>query len=221
VRTKAGLVSLVQYGALEIHAWGARADRLESPDRIVFDLDPGPAVSWPDVIAAARDLRGRLAYRELASWVKTSGGKGLHVVVPIERRSSWAEVAAFAEGMATEMATASPKRYVATAAKAKRQGRIYIDWLRNTRGATSVAAWSSRARPGAPVSAPMPWVDLDDLPGADALRVPDVLQLMRGRFRDPWQELATIRQRLPAVEAPPATVKRPSSRRPATREPRR
>ncbi|MFL5519350.1 MAG: DNA ligase D [Gemmatimonadales bacterium] len=221
VRTKAGLVSLVQYGALEIHAWGARADRLESPDRIVFDLDPGPGVSWPEVIAAARDLRGRLAYRELASWVKTSGGKGLHVVVPIERRSTWAEAAAFAESMATEMATASPKRYLATAAKAKRQGRIYIDWLRNTRGATSVAAWSSRARPGAPVSVPMPWVDLDDLPGADALRVPDVLQLMRGRFRDPWQELATIRQRLPAVEAPPTRVKRPSSRRPATREPRR
>jgi bifunctional non-homologous end joining protein LigD len=221
VRTKAGLVSLVQYGALEVHAWGARADRLDAPDRIVFDLDPGPGVTWPDVMAAARDLRGRLAYQELASWVKTSGGKGLHVVVPIERRSTWAEVATFAERMATEMATASPKRYVATAAKARRAGRIYIDWLRNTRGATSVAAWSTRARPGAPVSVPMPWVDLDDLPGADALRVPDVLQFLRGRFRDPWQELATIRQRLPTGDVAPATLRRPSSRRPAVREPRR
>jgi bifunctional non-homologous end joining protein LigD len=221
VRTKAGLIALVQHGTLEIHAWGARADRLDAPDRVVFDLDPGPGITWSDVLSAARDLRGRLAYRELASWVKTSGGKGLHVVVPIERRSTWAEVAAFAEAMATEMVAASPRRYVATASKAKRSGRIYIDWLRNTRGATSVAAWSTRARPGAPVSVPMPWVDLDDLPGADALKVPDVLQMLRGRFRDPWQELATIRQRLPVADPPPATVTRPSSRRPAARGPRR
>jgi bifunctional non-homologous end joining protein LigD len=218
LRSKAGLVSLVQYGVLEIHAWGARADRLESPDRIVFDLDPGPGVSWPDVIAAARELRGRLSTHELAAWVKTSGGKGLHVVVPVDRRHEWAEVSAFAEAMAREMERDAPKRYLATASKAKRSGRIYIDWLRNTRGATTVAAWSTRARPGAPVSVPMNWVDLDDIPSADALRVPDVLQMLRGRFRDPWQALAAEHQRLPE---PPAPVKRPSSRRPAGKAPRR
>ena len=217
VRTKAGLVSLVQYGVLEIHAWGARADRLESPDRLVFDLDPGPDVTWLDVVAAARDLRGRLASHELATWVKTSGGKGVHVVVPIERRHTWAEAAAFAEAVAKEMAAAAPKRYLATASKAKRSGRIYIDWLRNTRGATSVAAWSTRARTGAPVSVPMRWVELDDIPAADALRVPDVLQLLRGRYRDPWQELAGTRQRLPE----PPSVSRPSSRRPGVKAPRR
>ena len=218
LRTKAGLISLVQYGVLELHAWGSRADRLESPDRLVFDLDPGPGVTWLDVVAAARDLRGRLGALELAAWVKTSGGKGVHVVVPLERRHEWAEVSAFAEAVARVMAAQAPRRYLATASKAKREGRIYVDWLRNTRGATSVAAWSTRARPGAPVSVPMRWVELDDIPTADAIKVPDVLQLLRGRFRDPWEELAGTRQRLPA---PPVAVKPPSSRRPGAKGPRR
>lgn len=218
VRTRAGLISLVQYGVLEIHAWGARATRLEAPDRMVFDLDPGPGVGWLDVIAAARDLRGRLSTHELAAWVKTSGGKGVHVVVPLERRHGWAEVAAFAERLARQMAADAPKRYLATASKAQRAGRIYIDWLRNTRGATSVAAWSTRARPGAPVSVPMRWVELDDIPAADVLRIPDVMQLLRGRFRDPWQEMAAARQRLPDAPLP---VSPRSSRRPAAKAPRR
>ncbi|HEX5635230.1 MAG TPA: non-homologous end-joining DNA ligase, partial [Gemmatimonadales bacterium] len=147
----AGLVTLVQYGVLEIHAWGARADRLEAPDRVVFDLDPAPGVPWERVVAAARELRGRLSGMGLACWVKTSGGKGVHVVVPIERRHAWAQVAAFAERVARDMAEAEPTAYLATASRAKRTGRIFIDWLRNTRGATSVAAWSTRAREGAPV----------------------------------------------------------------------
>jgi bifunctional non-homologous end joining protein LigD len=231
VRELAGLVTLVQYGALEIHQWNARADRLEAPDRLVFDLDPAPDVPWARVVAAARSLRGRLSALELAAWVKTSGGKGLHVVVPIDRRHAWAETAAFAEAMAAAMAADEPRAYLAQASKAQRTGRIFVDWLRNTRGASTVAAWSTRARPGATVSLPVPWPDLDE---AGQLPLAEVVALLKGRYRDPWAELASTRQRLPATlpqpsrrdppraaAAPRRAVTPRSSRRRAASAPRR
>ena len=192
----AGLVSLIQHGVLEIHVWGARADDVDLPDRIVFDLDPGPGVSWRRVIAGAKDLKERLEALELETWLKTSGGKGVHVVVPIARRSTWDDVAAFARAVAYGMAFDSPKKYIAKASKAARKGLIFVDWVRNTRGATSVAAWSTRARPGAPISVPVDWNAIDELKGGDQFRFADILELVRKRPRDPWEDLPKSRQRL-------------------------
>jgi bifunctional non-homologous end joining protein LigD len=189
-------VSLVQHGVLEFHLWGARADNVDAPDRITFDLDPAPGVGWARVREGARALRELLDGIGLASWIKTSGGKGLHVTVPIDRRSTWAEVSAFARGVAAHLARENPRRYIATASKAARKGLIFIDWLRNTRGATSIAPWSTRAREGAPISAPISWDQLDDLKSGEQFRLKNVLTLVRGRGSDPWASLLGARQRL-------------------------
>jgi bifunctional non-homologous end joining protein LigD len=133
----------------------------------------------------------------LESWVKTSGGKGLHVVVPIERRATWEKVSAFSRGVAQTLEKHAPDRYLSRAAKAGRSGRIFIDWLRNTRGATAVAAWSTRARTGAPVSLPCDWAKLSGLGRADALGVAAVLADGVPYRTDPWQAMLRTRQRLP------------------------
>jgi bifunctional non-homologous end joining protein LigD len=192
----AGLVSLIQHGVLEVHVWGSRSDAVDLPDRIVFDLDPGPGVSWKRVIEGARELKDRLEALELESWLKTSGGKGLHIVVPIARRSTWDDVAAFTRAVAYKMATDSSKKYIAKASKAARKGLIFVDWIRNTRGATSVAAWSTRARPGAPISVPIAWGAIDDLEGGDQFKFSNILDLVHRRRRDPWADMAKSRQRL-------------------------
>ena len=196
VKDVGGLVSLVQHGVLEIHVWGSRADDIERPDRIVFDLDPGPGVGWRRVVAAARELRERLGGLGLETWLKTTGGKGLHVVIPMERRSTWDEVSGFARALAYGMARENPRRYIATASKAARKGLIFLDWLRNTRGATAVAAWSTRAKPGAPISVPVEWGEIDQLRSGDQYRVGNVLELISRRSKDPWAGLARARQRL-------------------------
>jgi bifunctional non-homologous end joining protein LigD len=191
-----GLVGLVQHGVLEFHLWGARADRLEAPDRLIFDVDPAPGVGWQRVRVAARLLREVLDTLGLQSWVKTSGGKGLHVVLPIERRSSWEEVAAFARALAYRIARESPEQYLATASKAARKGKIFIDWLRNTRGATAIAPWSTRAREGAPISVPLDWEELGNLKGGAQYDVKQGPALARHRKRDPWESLLKSKQRL-------------------------
>jgi bifunctional non-homologous end joining protein LigD len=192
----AGLVSLIQHGVLEIHVWGARADDVDLPDRIVLDLDPGPGVSWRRVIEGAKDLKERLEALGLETWLKTSGGKGAHVVIPIARRSSWDDVAAFTRAVAYRMASDSPKKYIAKASKAARKGLIFVDWMRNTRGATAVAAWSTRARPGAPISVPIDWSSVDELKSGDQFTFANIQELVRKRRRDPWADLPKSRQRL-------------------------
>ncbi|RYH93970.1 MAG: DNA ligase D, partial [Acetobacteraceae bacterium] len=152
-----GLVALAQSATLETHPWGSTLKDWERPDRIVIDLDPGDGVVWSDLILAAQDVRERLADRGLVGFVKTSGGKGLHVVAPLKPKAAWPEVKAFCHGLAKEMASDEPTLYVSTIAKAKRGGKILVDYLRNQRGATAVAAYSTRARPGAQVSAPLTW----------------------------------------------------------------
>jgi bifunctional non-homologous end joining protein LigD len=196
IRDAAGLVSLVQHGVLEFHLWGARADNVEAPDRMVFDLDPAPVVSWERVRAGARALRALLEDVGLESWIKTTGGKGIHVVVPIARRSTWEEVSGFARALAERMAREAPGEYLARASKAARKGKIFVDWLRNTRGATAVAPWSSRARPTAPVSAPIAWEELDRLTSGDQFHVADVPALISRRTRDPWRGMLASKQRL-------------------------
>ncbi len=193
----AGLVSLVQMGVLEIHHWGCRSDRIELPDRIAFDLDPDPAVEWSAVVDAARQLHARLESMDLVSFLKTTGGKGLHVIVPIERRTSWDEAKAFARAVADEMVREAPDLYLTTISKAKRKGKILIDTFRNTRGATWVAAYSTRARPGAPVSMPIAWSELSVKLRSDAFDVSNVLKKVATRRTDPWKDLESTRQRLP------------------------
>jgi bifunctional non-homologous end joining protein LigD len=199
IRDRPGLITLVQMGALEIHPWPAREDHLERPDRLIFDLDPGPGVAWNAVIAAAVEVRERLVGCGLRSWVKTSGGKGLHVVAPLERRANWDVLRAFAQAVATGMAREAPGRFVAVMTKSRRAGRIFVDYLRNTRGATAVAAYSTRARPGAPVSAPLTWAELErDQPAADAFTVRNVPARLRRMRRDPWAGFLAARQSLTA-----------------------
>jgi bifunctional non-homologous end joining protein LigD len=154
------LIALVQVGVLEFHVWGARDDRLDRPDLLIFDLDPDPAVEWSDVADTALLLRGLLEELGLIAFVRSTGGKGLHLVTPIERRSPWEEVKGFAEAIALQLVRAAPDRFTAEVAKAKRKGKIYIDWLRNDRESTAIASWSVRAREGAPVAATLSWDEL-------------------------------------------------------------
>lgn len=193
------LIALVQLGLLELHTSNARADRLEQPDRLVFDLDPGPSVPWSRVVAAATDLRERLSALGLASFVKTTGGKGLHVVTPIVRGPGWESCAAVARSVVREMEADEPRAYVTTMAKAKRRGKVFLDTLRNDRGNTSVAAFSTRARPLAPVSVPISWDELaNGGVRSDSFTVRNLGERLAGASAsDPWKDYATKRQRLP------------------------
>ncbi|MBY2946842.1 non-homologous end-joining DNA ligase [Rhizobium leguminosarum] len=182
-----GLVALVQSAVLEIHPWGATADNWERPDMVTMDLDPGEDVTWSAVIAAALELKSRLEARGLAAFVKTSGGKGLHVVTPLAPKAGWAEVKDFAHSLAESMSADAPDKYLATATKAKRGGHIYIDYLRNGRGNTAVAAYSTRARSGAPVSMPLDWSELNEVSGPAAFTLANVPQRLETRPKDhPW-----------------------------------
>ena len=188
-----GLLGLVQGGVLEIHPWGAQLDDLERPDFINMDLDPGPGVTWPVVIEAALDVRKRLSDAGLESFVKTSGGKGLHVVAPLKPRAEWPEVKAFAKGISDAMAADSPDRYVSTITKSKRKGKTLVDYLRNGRGATAVAPYSTRARPGAAVSMPLDWGELGDAIGPDYFTVENALNRLASTA-DPWEEFWSAAQ---------------------------
>jgi bifunctional non-homologous end joining protein LigD len=192
----AGLINLVQGGTVEIHPWGSRTDDLERPDRLIFDLDPGEDVSWSEVIAAAREMRAELQARELDSFVKTSGGKGLHVVVPIAPRVDWDTAKAFTQNVAEAMSRAHPDRYVAIMSKRARRGRIFIDWVRNGRGATAVAAYSTRARAQAPVSTPLAWDELSEGLRSDHFTVDNLRERLDFLKRDPWKGFFKLRQRI-------------------------
>jgi bifunctional non-homologous end joining protein LigD len=161
---------------------------------VVLDLDPDPGVPWPKVREAALALRALLSDLGLKSWVKTTGGKGLHVVLPIERRATWEVVQAFARAVAERLSADTPGRYVTVASKAARKGTIFIDYLRNSRGATAVAPWSVRARRGAPVSVPIRWEELAALKGSDAFAMRGVPALIARRKADPWADLPKTRQ---------------------------
>jgi bifunctional non-homologous end joining protein LigD len=191
-----GLLSLVQAGVLEIHVRGARLDRLEVCDRIVFDLDPGEGVDWSDLVAAARDVRERLATLELESFVKLSGGKGLHVVLP-GGGTGWDSAKSFAQAIALAMAADDPERYVARITKSLRKGKIFVDYLRNSLEQTSVAAYSTRARAGAPVSVPITWQELGRTISAHQYTVRDLMKRLSRLKQDPWQDIGRVRQKLP------------------------
>jgi bifunctional non-homologous end joining protein LigD len=194
----AGLISLVQAGVLEIHTRGTTVDHREEADRLVFDLDPGPGTGWKDVVAAAREVRARLARLKLKTFLKTSGGKGLHVVLPI-KPTPWEAAKDFAQRLAASMAADDPGRYTATATKSKRNKRIFIDYLRNSREATAVAPYSTRARSGAPVSTPIEWSELGRLKTANQFTVLNLPARLKRLRKDPWADIGRLRQTLPKL----------------------
>lgn len=193
-----GLLELVQFNALEFHPWGAHADQPDIADRVIFDLDPGPGVPFSEVKAAATHIRRLLAQAELESFLRVSGGKGLHVVVPLNPGCDWDLTRRFAQGFAQALAQSEPDRFVATATKAKRNKRIFVDYLRNGRGATAVASYSLRARPRAPVAMPIQWSALSRLGRPDPYTIKDVPALLKRRRKDPWADINRIQQNLAA-----------------------
>ena len=191
-----GLLSLVQAGVLEVHVRGSLIDRLEVCDRIVFDIDPGEGVDWSDVVAAARDVRQRLAAIDLDSFVKLTGGKGLHVVLPING-ADWDTTKAFAQAVALSMNADSPERYVAKMTKSLRKGKIFVDYFRNSLEQTSIVAYSTRARSGAPVSVPVTWEELGRTKGGDQYTVLNLAKRLAGLKQDPWKNIGSVKQKLP------------------------
>jgi bifunctional non-homologous end joining protein LigD len=191
-----GLLTLVQAGVLEVHVRGAMIDRLDVCDRIVFDLDPGDGVPWSTMVAAAREVRARLSALGFESFVKLSGGKGLHVLLPIDG-ADWDSAKAFAQALALAMATDAPERYLAKITKSLRKGKIFVDYLRNSFEQTSVAVYSTRARAGAPVSAPVAWSELDRTAAANQYTVLDLPKRLARLKQDPWQDIGRVRQKLP------------------------
>ena len=190
-----GLMAAVQMGTIEFHGWGSRSDTVEQPDRMVFDLDPDEELDFAEVIRAARDLRDRLADLGLVSFAMLSGGKGVHVVVPLETGHSWDAHKDFSRRFAEALAMSEPDRFVATMSKAKRKGRIFIDWLRNQRGSTAVLPYSARARAGAGVAVPIPWGDLDQAANAHPFSIRDakaLLQRARSKALSGWGFAAQI-----------------------------
>jgi bifunctional non-homologous end joining protein LigD len=188
------VVAMVQSGALEIHVRGSRLESLERCDRVVFDLDPGEGVTWKDIVAAARETRDRLQEEKLESFLKLTGGKGIHVVVPIVG-ADWDTAKNFTQRMVLAMAADSPQRYVGKMTKALRQGKIFIDYFRNSREAISVAPYSTRARPGAAVAAPLSWEQLGRCKSGAEFTVRNLKKHFRA---DPWDDIGKVRQKLPA-----------------------
>ena len=188
VATEPGsLTALAQMGVLEIHIWGSSLPDLERPDLLVFDLDPDPAVPWAALVDGARRVREVLSGAGLRSFVKTTGGKGLHVVAPIVPSGGWGQVRDFCKSVAETVAAEDPDKFTATMSKAKRIGKIYVDYVRNTRGSTSIAPFSTRARDGGTVSVPLRWEELNGghrPPDYTLLTLGDRLRRLRG---DPWQ----------------------------------
>jgi bifunctional non-homologous end joining protein LigD len=193
----AGVIGLVQAGVLEIHPWGSTLADVEHPDRLIFDFDPGESRGFADVIAGAREIRQRLKDVGLESFVKTTGGKGLHVVVPLVPSVGWDEAKDFTRTIASAMAADAPDRFTDRLPKKDRVDRIFVDYLRNGRGATAVAAYSTRARPNAPVSTPLAWDELADVQSAAAFTVDNLRSRLAHLGRDPWEGFFDVRQSLP------------------------
>jgi bifunctional non-homologous end joining protein LigD len=182
-----GLLEIIQMGAIEIHPWGATIDAIDYPDRMIFDLDPAPDVAFDALKVAAQDLRQRLKRKGLESMLKCTGGKGLHVTVPLAGKDKWPVVKSFAAALAQEMVDAAPEAYVATMSKAKRTGKIFIDYLRNDYTATAIADFAVRARPGAPVALPLEWKELKNLKSASQFTMKECLKRLKNKKPDSFQ----------------------------------
>jgi bifunctional non-homologous end joining protein LigD len=196
VEDELGLLSLAQWSGIELHPWGCKADNPLLPDRMIFDLDPDPGAPWTNVVEGAAEVRDRMKELGLESFLKTTGGKGLHVVVPIERKFGWPAIKAFTKAIAESMAHDSPDRFIANMSKAKRKGRIFIDYLRNELTATAVSAFSVRARPGAGVSTPLFWKELNPDLKPSEFTIKTVEARLKKQKQDPWADFWTVHQNL-------------------------
>jgi len=193
LRGASGLLTAAQFGAIEFHGWMARYDKIETPDRMVFDLDPAEDVGFSQVRGAAIAVRDRLHTMGLRSFPMITGGKGVHVTLPLDRSLTWRETENFAAGFAQRLARDEPQRFVATMSKKLREGRIFIDWLRNARAATAILPWSLRARPGAPVAVPLTWESLEAIDGARAFNLKTAFEAP-----DAWADFFSTRQTISA-----------------------
>jgi bifunctional non-homologous end joining protein LigD len=195
VRTQEGLVALAQIGVLEIHPWGAQNESLETPDRIIFDLDPDEAIEWKTLAECAVEVRDVLKELGLVSFVKSTGGKGLHVVAPIQPKHEWPEVKEFTRNVAQMLEASRPERYLIKMTKAARKGRIFLDYMRNEREATAVAPYSPRARKGVRVAVPLHWEELRK--GSPTQFAVANFDTWKKRLKqDPWEELPHTKQSL-------------------------
>ena len=195
----AALIGAAQMGTIELHTWNGVVTNLEKPDRVVFDLDPDPALGWDRMIEAAKLTRELLRELGVESWCKTSGGKGLHVVVPLARHAGWDDVKEFAHAVADHMAGTLPDRFSAKMGPRNREGRIFVDYLRNNRGASTIAAYAPRARPGLGVSVPIAWDELDDVTGGAQWTIANLHERLDGLRTDPWEGYAQTKQRVTAA----------------------
>jgi bifunctional non-homologous end joining protein LigD len=193
VKDEKGIMEMIQMGVIEIHPWGATIDKIHTPDRMIFDLDPDPSVPFSDVKKAALEIRDRLKLASLESFLKCTGGKGLHIIVPLAPAKNWDEVKGWASAFAHTLVEEAPDRYVATITKSKRAGKILIDYFRNDYTATGIAGYSLRARPGAPVAVPLEWHELADLESGSQFGMEAVLQ----RIQSQQVPGALPKQRLP------------------------
>jgi bifunctional non-homologous end joining protein LigD len=196
IKDAKGLIILIQWGVIELHPWGCLADKPELPDRMIFDLDPDPALPFSQVIEGAKEVRARMQEFRLESFVKTTGGKGLHVVVPMTRAYDWDTIKSFARAIADSMQHDNPKRYIAKSNKAARKGKIFVDYLRNDLTSTSVAAFSARAREGAPVALPIAWEELKTALQPKAFTIETVPAILAKRKNDPWKDFFKIKQKI-------------------------
>lgn len=193
---KEGLLSLVQMGVLEIHPWGSKIQNLELPDIIIFDLDPAPDIAWSQVVTGALEVRHHLAQYKLDSFVKSTGGKGLHVVLPILPEYDWEEVKDFSHTFVQFLEKLKPKEYISTMSKSKRKGKIFVDYLRNQRTATAIGTYSTRARIHAPVSTPLAWEELSDRIGENTYTIKTLPQRLKKLKEDPWKDFWNTKQSL-------------------------
>jgi bifunctional non-homologous end joining protein LigD len=196
IKDGAGLIALPQLGVLEIHPWGSHIDEIEYPDMIIFDLDPSPEVPWKKVVAAAFEIKKHLSEFKLKSFVKTTGGKGLHVVIPIKPEYDWDEVKNFSHTFVNFLVENNPKDYISKMSKSERKGKIFIDYLRNQRGATAVAPYSTRARIHAPVSTPIDWDELTNKREDTFFTIISLPKRLAKLKKDPWADFFKIRQSL-------------------------
>lgn len=183
---KKGLLSLIQMNVLEIHPWASQVTHIEQPDWITFDLDPAPDVPWKKVVSAARDIKNRLQQHNIKSFVKTTGGKGLHVVVPIQPQYDWEIIKNFAQVFVILMERENPHDYITNMTKSKRTGKIFLDYLRNQRSASSIAAYSTRAHPHAPISTPIDWDELTDDKRDTEFSINNIFHRIEQQKIDPW-----------------------------------
>ena len=193
------LIQIIQVGALELHTWGSKVENIECPDTLVFDLDPAPDVSLTETYSLALQLRDRLLSLGLQSFPRTTGGKGLHLVVPIEPKYSWATIKQFCRGVAVAFARDNPRKATAQLAKSKRKGRVFIDYLRNGRGATAISCFSTRARSGAPVAAPLRWDEVKPALRPDQYHVENIKRRLSSLKADPWADYAGLAQEIPVA----------------------